>query len=51
MTTSTKLIKHGEVELVSTWALHSHILVSLVQEFTLPASERETWAKTHPQNL
>lgn len=37
---STHTTEHGEVKLVPTWTLYPYVLVSLVQEGTLQATER-----------
>lgn len=39
------------VVLVPTRSPHSYILVSLVREGTLQATEREMWTPSQPQNL
>lgn len=40
---STELTECGEIKLILKWTPQTHVLVSLVQEGTLRATERETW--------
>ena len=40
MTTSTQLIKHGEVELVPTWSPHTNVLVSGVERYSVGFQKR-----------
>lgn len=42
-TTPTRLIEHGEVEVVPTWSVYLYVLASLVREGTLQVIEREMW--------
>ena len=34
-TVHTQLVEHGELELVTTWRLHSYVIVSVIQEGSL----------------
>ena len=49
-TTSTQLTECSKIKLVPTWNLHLYVLVSLVWESTLWATERETWTLIQPHN-
>ena len=49
--TSTHLIEPGKVELVPTCSFQPCVLVSLVWESILQATETQTWTTTQAQNL